>query len=86
MIGHKVTYLVAEATSPTKSCSLTSFPSQEMEVSENPGLRKDTADPTLMSTGYKKNRFYLFSRRDPHDVKGYAYFGGPCPYVCAHAV
>lgn len=42
----------------------------EMEVSDNPGLRKDTADPTLMCTGYKKNRFYLFSRREPHDLKG----------------
>lgn len=44
---------------------------QEMEVSENPSLRRDTSDPTLICTAYKKNRFYLFTRKDPDDIKGY---------------
>jgi peptidylprolyl isomerase domain and WD repeat-containing protein 1 len=42
----------------------------EMEVSDNPTLQRDLSDPTIMCTGYKKNRFYLFSRRDPDDKKG----------------
>ena len=46
---------------------------QEMEVSENPSLRRDTSDPTLICTAYKKNRFYLFTRKDPDDVKGYVH-------------
>lgn len=41
----------------------------EMEVSDNPGLRRDTSNPTLICTAYKKNRFYLFSRKEPEDVK-----------------
>ena len=41
-----------------------------MEVSDNPALQKDTSDPTLLCTAYKKNRFYLFSRRDPEELKG----------------
>ena len=43
---------------------------QEMEVSDNPSLRRDTSDPTLICTAYKKNRFYLFTRKDPDDLKG----------------
>ena len=43
---------------------------QEMEVSDNPSLRKDTSDPTLICTAYKKNRFYLFTRKEPEDAKG----------------
>ena len=38
-----------------------------MEVSDNPNLRKDTSDPTLFCTAYKKNRFYMFTRREPDD-------------------
>lgn len=37
----------------------------EMRASDNPSLEKISADPTLVCTGYKKNRFYLFSRREP---------------------
>ena len=33
-----------------------------MQVAENPALNDTTTDPTLICTGYKKNRFYLFSR------------------------
>ena len=43
---------------------------QEMEVSDNPTLRRDTSDPTLICTAYKKNRFYMFTRREPEDTKG----------------
>jgi len=42
----------------TKKASLT----MEMQVAENPALNDTTTDPTLICTGYKKNRFYLFSR------------------------
>ena len=41
----------------------------EMEASDNPGLKTDTLDPTLFCTGFKKNRFYLFSRRQPIDSR-----------------
>ena len=36
-----------------------------MEVSENPGLLKRSNDPVVIATGYKKNRFYLFTSREP---------------------
>lgn len=42
----------------------------EMEISDNPTLRRDTSDPTLFCTAYKKNRFYMFTRRDAEDLKG----------------
>ncbi|CAH4029039.1 peptidylprolyl isomerase domain and WD repeat-containing protein 1 [Pieris brassicae] len=41
----------------------------EMEGSENPALLTIKIDPTLFCTAYKKNRFYMFSRRGPDDVK-----------------
>lgn len=41
----------------------------EMEGSENPTLLNVKTDPTLFCTAYKKNRFYVFSRRSPDDVK-----------------
>ena len=41
-----------------------------MEVSDNHTLRRDTSDPTLICTAYKKNRFYMFTRREPEDTKG----------------
>ncbi|CAG4947959.1 unnamed protein product [Colias eurytheme] len=41
----------------------------EMEGSENPTLLTIKMDPTLFCTAYKKNRFYMFSRRSPDDVK-----------------
>lgn len=34
----------------------------EMEASENPTLDNSQADPVLVCTAFKKNRFYLFSR------------------------
>ena len=42
-------------------------------MSDNPGLRKDTSDPTLFCTAYKKNRFYMFSRREPDDTKRFEF-------------
>ena len=40
-----------------------------MQVSDNPTLRKDTSDPTIICTAYKKNRFYIFSRRNPDETQ-----------------
>lgn len=36
----------------------------EMKASTNPSLDNIGSDPTLISTGYKKNRFYVFTRRE----------------------
>jgi hypothetical protein len=36
------------------------------QTGSNANLKKQT-DPTLYSTAFKKNRFYIFSRRDPED-------------------
>jgi peptidylprolyl isomerase domain and WD repeat-containing protein 1 len=41
----------------------------EMEVSDNPTLLKTSEDPTIFATAYKKNRFYLFTRREPDENK-----------------
>lgn len=41
----------------------------EMEASENPTLDSVTSDPTLFCTAFKKNRFYMFTRREPEDTK-----------------
>jgi peptidylprolyl isomerase domain and WD repeat-containing protein 1 len=42
----------------------------EMEASENPTLEMNRSDPTLFCTAHKKNRFYMFTRREPEDTKG----------------
>ncbi|PSN40014.1 Peptidylprolyl isomerase domain and WD repeat-containing protein 1 [Blattella germanica] len=41
----------------------------EMEASENPTLDSVRSDPTLFCTAFKKNRFYMFTRREPEDTK-----------------
>ncbi|XP_043784230.1 peptidylprolyl isomerase domain and WD repeat-containing protein 1 isoform X2 [Apis laboriosa] len=41
----------------------------EMEAAENPTLEMNRPDPTLFCTAYKKNRFYMFTRREPEDTK-----------------
>lgn len=41
----------------------------EMEASDNPALDNISIDPTLFCTAFKKNRFYLFSTREPEDTK-----------------
>ncbi|KXJ16664.1 peptidylprolyl isomerase domain and WD repeat-containing protein 1 [Exaiptasia diaphana] len=37
----------------------------EIQASDNPSLKKESSDPTVFCTGYKKNRFYIFSSREP---------------------
>ncbi|XP_071454294.1 peptidylprolyl isomerase domain and WD repeat-containing protein 1 [Hetaerina americana] len=41
----------------------------EMEASENPTIDSVRPDPTLFCTAFKKNRFYMFTRREPDDAK-----------------
>lgn len=41
----------------------------DMEASDNPALDNIASDPTLFCTAFKKNRFYLFSTREPEDTK-----------------
>lgn len=40
----------------------------EMAAASNPNLEKNTSDPCLFVSAYKKNRFYVFSRRDPEEA------------------
>lgn len=41
----------------------------ETEASDNPVLDAMREDPTLFCTAYKKNRFYMFTAREPEDSK-----------------
>jgi peptidylprolyl isomerase domain and WD repeat-containing protein 1 len=41
----------------------------EMKASNNPNLQIVKQDPTVFCTAYKKNRFYLFSKREPDENK-----------------
>lgn len=43
----------------------------ESAVSDNPLLQNLTVDPTVFCSAFKKNRFYLFTRREPDDTKRY---------------
>ncbi|KAI6042675.1 hypothetical protein EDC04DRAFT_2965944 [Pisolithus marmoratus] len=46
------------------------FTTLAMAASANPILaNKETRDPTLFCTGYKKQRFFLFTRSEPEDSK-----------------
>ena len=40
----------------------------EMEASDNPAFTDLGTDPTLVTTSYKKNRFYLFTNRSSKDL------------------
>ena len=40
----------------------------EIEASDNPSLTDKGTDPTLVTTAYKKNRFYLFTNRSSKDT------------------
>lgn len=40
----------------------------EVAASDNPGLDEGVCDPMLFSTAFKKNRFYIFSKREPKDT------------------
>ncbi|KAM4638191.1 peptidylprolyl isomerase domain and WD repeat-containing protein 1 isoform 2-T2 [Amazona ochrocephala] len=41
----------------------------EMKASENPVLQNNQTDPTIICTAFKKNRFYMFTKREPEDTK-----------------
>lgn len=41
----------------------------ETAASENPALQNVFNDPTLFCTAFKKNRFYLITRREAEDTK-----------------
>ncbi|KAI5121089.1 hypothetical protein M0805_008602 [Coniferiporia weirii] len=46
------------------------FTTVAMAASANPILAsKETRDPTLFCTGYKRQRFYMFTRTEPEDMK-----------------
>uniref|UniRef100_A0A8C5B717 peptidylprolyl isomerase n=1 Tax=Gadus morhua TaxID=8049 RepID=A0A8C5B717_GADMO len=44
-------------------------PTVEMTASDNPALQNQMPDPTIFCTAFKKNRFYMFSKREPVDTK-----------------
>uniref|UniRef100_A0A3Q3W9J8 peptidylprolyl isomerase n=1 Tax=Mola mola TaxID=94237 RepID=A0A3Q3W9J8_MOLML len=44
-------------------------PTVEMKASDNPALENVEPDPTIFCTAFKKNRFYMFSKREPEDTK-----------------
>ncbi|XP_039614615.1 peptidylprolyl isomerase domain and WD repeat-containing protein 1 isoform X2 [Polypterus senegalus] len=44
-------------------------PTIEMKASENPALQSVEPDPTVFCTAFKKNRFYMFTKREPEDTK-----------------
>nr|XP_039258573.1 peptidylprolyl isomerase domain and WD repeat-containing protein 1-like [Styela clava] len=41
----------------------------DMKLSDNPGLQEPENDPTLFCTAYKKNRFYMFTKRAPDEIQ-----------------
>ncbi len=41
----------------------------EVKASNSPNLQVVKHDPTLLCTAYKKNRFYLFTRRESENTK-----------------
>ncbi|KAL7646060.1 UNVERIFIED_CONTAM: hypothetical protein RMT77_002961 [Armadillidium vulgare] len=43
--------------------------SLEMQAADNPTLESVKADPTLIATAFRKNRFYLFTKRDATDTR-----------------
>ncbi|RXM96902.1 Peptidylprolyl isomerase domain and WD repeat-containing protein 1 [Acipenser ruthenus] len=44
-------------------------PTIEMKASDNPALQRAEPDPTIFCTAFKKNRFYMFTKREPEDTK-----------------
>ena len=53
------------------SCVFSILILQEMKASDNPSLDKLSLDPTVVCTGYKKNRFFVFTRREPDQDNRY---------------
>ncbi|XP_036371263.1 peptidylprolyl isomerase domain and WD repeat-containing protein 1-like [Octopus sinensis] len=41
----------------------------DMVAADNPIIQAPLQDPTLFCTAFKKNRFYMFTRREPEDIK-----------------
>ncbi|XP_067890306.1 peptidylprolyl isomerase domain and WD repeat-containing protein 1 isoform X3 [Heterodontus francisci] len=41
----------------------------EMKASDNPVLQNVQQDPTVFCTAFKKNRLYMFTKREPEDTK-----------------
>uniref|UniRef100_A0A8C5LZ60 peptidylprolyl isomerase n=1 Tax=Leptobrachium leishanense TaxID=445787 RepID=A0A8C5LZ60_9ANUR len=41
----------------------------EMKASDNPVLMSIQPDPSIICTAFKKNRFYMFTKREPEDTK-----------------
>lgn len=41
----------------------------DMQVSDNPALQDELSDTTLFCSAFKKNRFYMFTNRDPEDTQ-----------------
>ncbi|KAA8584309.1 hypothetical protein FQN60_008094 [Etheostoma spectabile] len=44
-------------------------PTVEMKACDNPALDNVEPDPTIFCTAFKKNRFYMFTKREPEDTK-----------------
>ncbi|MBN3277195.1 PPWD1 protein, partial [Polyodon spathula] len=40
-------------------------PTIEMKASDSPALQRAEPDPTIFCTAFKKNRFYMFTKREP---------------------
>lgn len=40
----------------------------EMVVANNPNLENSVCDPSLFTNAYKRNRFYIFTQRDPEEL------------------
>ncbi|KAM9456620.1 peptidylprolyl isomerase domain and WD repeat-containing protein 1 [Clarias gariepinus] len=49
--------------------TLKAAPTIEMKASDNPALQSTEPDPTIFCTAFKKNRFYMFTKREPEDTK-----------------
>lgn len=45
----------------------------EMAASDNPLLQSVFQDPILFCTAFKKNRFYMFTHREPEDTHKYGF-------------
>lgn len=52
-----------------KAKKFTAATTAELEAAENPTIDCILPDPTLFCTAYKKNRFYLFTKREADDPK-----------------
>jgi len=50
-----------------------------MAASDNPVFKAPLeTDPSLFTTAYKKNRFFIITKRDPEENEEYSPFYSPC--------